>query len=194
MTALTLNLSSLVNKVSDRDLELLSRDNPNARLETNSKGQLIIMSPTGGETGKKNGDLFGQVWYWNKQQQNLGVVFDSSTGFRLLNNAVRSPDVSWITNDKWNALSVEQRRKYLPVAPDFAIELMSPTDSLSELQNKMREYMDCGVRLGWLINPDEKQVEIYRQGQNKEILDNPQTLSGEDIMPGLIVDLSEILG
>ena len=194
MTALTLNLSSLVNKVSDRDLELLSRDNPNARLETNSKGQLIIMSPTGGETGKKNGDLFGQVWYWNKQQQNLGVVFDSSTGFRLLNNAVRSPDVSWITNDKWNALSAEQRRKYLPLAPDFAIELMSPTDSLSELQNKMREYIECGVRLGWLINPDEKQVEIYRQGQNKEILDNPQTLSGEDIMLDLIVDLSEIFG
>ena len=193
MTTLTLNLSSLVDKVSDRELELLSGDNPDARLETNSKGQLLIMAPTGGETGKKNGDLFGQLWYWNRQQQNSGIVFDSSTGFKLSNNAVRSPDVSWVAIEKWNSLTKEQRRKYLPLAPDFAIELMSPTDSLSELQNKMKEYIDCGVRLGWLINPDEKQVEIYRQGKNTEILDNPQTLLGEDVLPSLIVDLLDIL-
>ena len=193
MTALTLNLSSLVNKVSDRELELLSRDNPDARLETNSKGQLIIMPPTGGETGKKNGDLFGQVWYWNRKQPNSGVVFDSSTGFKLINNAVRSLDVSWLAMEKWNSLTTRQRRKCLPLAPDFAIELMSPTDSLNELQNKMKEYIDCGVRLGWLINPDDKQVEIYRQGKETEILDNPQTLSGENVLPSLMVDLLEIL-
>ena len=193
MTALTLNLSSLVDKVSDRELELLSRDNPDARLETNSIGQLIIMPPTGGETGERNSELIFQVKFWNKQSK-LGKVFDSSTGFKLSNDAVRSPDVSWIPLLKWNALSAEQKRKYLPVDPDFVLELMSPTDSLSNVQNKMNEYMNCGVKLGWLINPDDKQVEIYRIGKDTEIVDNPQTLSGENVMPNLIVDLSEILG
>ena len=193
MTAVTLNLSSLLDKVSDRQLELLARDNPDARLETNSIGRLIIMPPNGGETGNRNSDLLIQIGIWNKQNK-LGKVFDSSTGFKLPNNAVRSPDVSWISLFKWNALSATQRKKYLPLAPDFVLELMSPTDSLNELQNKMKEYMNCGVRLGWLINPEDRQVEIYRHSKDTEILDNPQSLSGEDVMPNLIVDLSEILG
>lgn len=193
MTAVILNLSSLLDKVSDRDLELLSRDNPDARLETNSIGQLIIMPPTGGETGNRNLRLAFQIELWNSKSK-LGKVFDSSTGFKLPNNAVRSPDVSWISLAKWNALSATQRRKYLPLAPDFVLELMSPNDSLNELQNKMKEYINCGVKLGWLINPDDQQVEIYRLEKNPEILDNPQSLSGEDVMPNLIVDLSEILG
>ena len=193
MTAVILNLSSLLDKVSDRDLELLSRDNPDARLETNSIGQLIIMPPTGGETGNRNLRLAFQIELWNSKSK-LGKVFDSSTGFKLPNNAFRSPDVSWISLAKWNALSATQRRKYLPLAPDFVLKLMSPNDSLNELQNKMKEYVNCGVKLGWLINPDDQQVEIYRLGKNPEILDNPQSLSGEDVMPNLIVDLSEILG
>ena len=192
MTAVTLNLSSLLNKVSDRHLELLARDNPDARLETNSIGQLIIMPPTGGETGNRNSDLLIQIGIWNKQNK-LGKIFDSSTGFKLPNDAVRSPDVSWISLAKWNALSATQKRKYLPLAPDFVLELRSPTDSLNELQNKMREYINCGVKLGWLINPDDRQVEIYRHRKDLEILDNPQSLSGEDVMPKLIVDLSGIL-
>ena len=191
MTALTLNFSSLVGQISDKELEALSRDNPDARIETNSHGHLIIMSPTGGETGERNGELIFQVKLWNKQTKR-GLVFDSSTGFRLSNNAVRSPDVSCIPNSTWNALTKEQRRKYLPVDPDFIIELMSPSDYLSDVQSKMREYISCGVRLGWLINPDAKKVEIYRQGQDTEVLDNPQTLSGEDIMSGLVVNLEEI--
>lgn len=191
MTALTLNLSSLIEKISDRDLELLARDNPDARLEKNSQGQLIFMSPTGGETGNRNLRLAFQVELWNKQNK-LGKVFDSSTGFKLSNDAVRSPDVSWIPLSAWNSLTKQQRRKYLPIDPYFVIELMSPTDILSNIQNKMKEYINCGVRLGWLINPDDKQVEIYRQDKEKELLDNPQTLSGEDIMSGLVVDLSEI--
>ena len=191
MTALTLNFSSLVGRISDRDLELLSRDNPDARLETNSQGHLIFMSPTGGETGERNGELFFQIKLWNKRSK-LGKVFDSSTGFRLSNNAIRSPDVSWIPNSKWNALTREQKRKYLPLAPDFVLELMSPSDNLSEIRNKMREYIDCGVRLGWLINPDERKVEIYRQGREIEVLNNPQTLRGEAIMSGLVVSLEEI--
>ncbi|MEL6437669.1 MAG: Uma2 family endonuclease [Cyanobacteria bacterium J06621_8] len=193
MTALTLNLSSLIDRISDRELEALARDNPDARLETNSQGQLIFMPPTGGATGNRNLKLAFQVELWNSQN-NLGKVFDSSTGFKLSNDAVRSPDVSWIPGFKWNALSAEQRRKYLPIDPDFVIELMSPTDDLDELHNKMKEYIDCGVKLGWLINPNDRQVEIYRQGQDAEILENSQSLSGENIMPNLIVDLSEILG
>ena len=191
MTANPLNLSSLVEKISDRDLELLSRDNPDARFETDSNGRLISMSPTGSETSKRNSDLLIQIGIWNKQSK-LGKVFDSSGGFKLSNGAVRSPDVSWVKIETWNSLSKEQKRKYAPLEPDFVLELMSPTDDLDELQNKMREYMSCGVRLGWLINPDDQQVEIYRQGEEPEILDNPQTLSGEDNMPNLIVDLSEI--
>ncbi|NBD16898.1 MAG: Uma2 family endonuclease [Cyanobacteria bacterium] len=207
MTALTLNLSSLVDKISDRQLEHLSRDNPDARLETNSRGQLIFMSPTGGETSEKNSELIFQVQSWNKQSK-LGKVFDSSGGFKLSNEAIRSPDVSWISISKWNTLShrlrlpkreapavtvgKEQRKTFLPVEPDFVIELMSPTDVFSQLQQKMKEYINCGVKLGWLINPDARQVEIYHQGKEKEVLDHPQTLSGEDILPGLVVDLTEI--
>ena len=205
---MSLNLSSLIGKISDRELEILSRDNPDARLETNSQGQLIFMSPQsvrsdrrkttgnvitlrGGETGDRNLELAFQIKLWNKQSR-LGKVFDSSTGFRLSNDAIRSPDVSWIPLAQGNSLTPQQKRKYLPLDPYFVIELMSPSDILSNAQNKMREYMSCGVEFGWLINPDDRQVEIYCQGQEKEVFNNPQTLSGEDMMSGLIVDLAEI--
>jgi len=191
MSAFTLNLSSLVDSISDRQLEALSRDNPDARLERDSQGHLIFMSPTGGETGNRNGELFFQIKLWNKQSK-LGQVFDSSTGFKLSNGAVRSPDVSWVANSKWNSLTKQQKRKFVPLDPDFVLELMSPTDDLDKLQNKMKEYINCGVNLGWLINPDDRQVEIYRPGKKKEVLNNPLTLSGEEILSGLVVDLSEI--
>lgn len=191
MTAFTLNLSSLVDRISDRQLEVLSRDNPDARLETNRQGHLIFMSPTGAETGDRNGELLFQIKLWNKQSK-LGKVFDSSTGFKLSNGAVRSPDVSWVAHSKWNSLTKQEKRKFPSLNPDFVLELMSPTDDLDELQNKMEEYINCGVKLGWLINPDERQVEIYRQGKEKEVLNHPLTLSGEEILSGLIVDLAEI--
>jgi Uma2 family endonuclease len=191
MSAIALNLQHFTPSLSDRDLETLSRDNPDARLETNSNGQLIFLSPTGGETGDRNLELAFQIKLWNKQNQ-LGKVFDSSTGFKLSSGAVRSPDVSWIPLKKWNALSKEQRRKFLPIDPDFIIELMSPTDELRTTQQKMSEYMSCGVKLGWLINPDARQVEIYRTKKDKETIDNPQSLSGENILSGLTVDLTEI--
>ena len=191
MTSVTLSLKPFIDKVSETDLEQLCQENPDARLETNTDGQLIIMSPTGSQSGKRNTSLIFQVELWNRQQ-NLGIVFDSSTGFKLSNGAIRSPDVSWVTLTKWNSLTKKQQRKFAPIDPDFVIELMSPTDDLDELQNKMQEYINCGVKLGWLINPDEKQVEIYRQQQEPEILNNPATLSGEDILPGLIVDLKDI--
>ncbi len=188
-----LNLSSIISPISDRDLERLSRDNPDRRLETDAYGKLVIMSPTGSETSDRNSELIFQVKLWNKSSK-LGKVFDSSGGFRLSNGAVRSPDVSWITIAKWNALTKEQKRKFAPIDPDFAIELKSPSDDLQILQKKMTEYKLCGVLLGWLIDPDTKQVEIYRQGQEKEVLKNPANLSGENIMPGLNVDLTEIWG
>ncbi|HHP7231721.1 MAG TPA: Uma2 family endonuclease [Xenococcaceae cyanobacterium] len=172
MTSITLSLKPFIDQISETDLEYLCKENPEARLEINTEGQLIIISPTGSESGKRNTSLIFQVELWNRQQ-NSGIVFDSSTGFKLSNGAIRSPDVSWVTLAKWNSLTKQQQRKFAPIDPDFVIELMSPTDDLDELQRKMQEYRDCGVRLGWLINPDAKQVEIYRQPEEIEILKNP---------------------
>lgn len=149
------------------------------------------MSPTGSNSGRKNTKLIFQVELWNSQS-NLGVTFESSTGFILSNGAVRSPDVSWIELSRWNDLTSEQQEGFAPIDPDVVIELRSPTDQLVELQQKMSEYLDCGVKLGWLINPQDKQVEIYRSGKAKEVLDNPQFLSGEDILPELTLDLATI--
>jgi Uma2 family endonuclease len=187
----TIDVRAFTDSISDRALQQLCRENPELRFETNAKGKLIVMSPTGSESGKRNGDLFGQIWYWNRQNK-LGVVFDSSTGFKLSNGATRSPDVSWIAIERWNSLSDEQKKGFAPIDPDFVIELMSPTDNLEELQQKMSEYISCRVKLGWLINPDVKEVEIYRIDRDKQIISNPTSLSGENILPGLTLDLSEI--
>ncbi len=187
----TINIKAFTDSISDRALEQLCRENPDLRFETDANGKLIIMSPTGSQSGKRNADLIYQVQSWNRQYK-LGEVFDSSTGFKLANGATRSPDVSWIAIERWNSLSDKQKRGFAPIDPDFAIELMSPTDNLSETRQKMMEYVICGVKLGWLINPDQKEVEIYRSGRDKEILTNPNSLSGEDILPGLNVDLSDI--
>ena len=149
------------------------------------------MPPTGGETGKRNTDLIVQLGIWNRQTK-LGEVFDSSTGYKLPNGANRSPDVSWIRQDRWDSLTSEQKQKFIPLAPDFVLELMSPNDYLINTQVKMKEYLDNGVKLGWLINPEAKQVEIYRLGQDVESLNSPQSLSGEDILPGFTLDLANI--
>lgn len=186
-----IDVKALTNSISDRTLEQLCRANPELKFETDAEGKLIVMSPTGSESGKRNGDLLIQVGIWNRQSQQ-GVVFDSSTGFKLSNGAIRSPDVTWIAVNRWNSLSDRQQRGFAPIDPDFVIELISPTDDLSTIQNKMAEYISCGVQLGWLINPDQKEVEIYRIGHDKQVISNPSSLSGEDILPGLTVDLSEI--
>ena len=191
MTSYAINLKPLVDHISDSDLEGLSANNPELKFETNADGKLIVMSPTGTLTGEKNADLIYQFQAWNRQCR-LGKVFDSSTGFKLSNDSVRSPDVSWMTISKWNSLTDKQKRGFAPIDPDFVLELMSPTDDLMTVQQKMEEYMTCDIKLGWLINPEQKQVEIYRIGQDKEILNNPSSLSGEDVMPNLIVDLSDI--
>lgn len=187
-----IDVRALTEKISDYQLEQLCKENPDRRFEINAQGKLIIMPPTGSESGKLNGDLFGQVWYWNRQSKS-GIVFDSSTGFKLSNSAIRSPDVSWIAIKRWNSLSDKLKRGFAPIVPDFVIELLSPCDELSITQSKMQEYLSCGVKLGWLINPDSKEVEIYRLGKEKEMLKNPSSLSGEEILPGLTVDLRDIL-
>lgn len=187
----TIDIRAFTNAISDRTLAQLCRENPNLRFETDANGKLIVMSPTGSESGKLNGDLFGQIWYWNRQTK-LGVVFDSSTGFKLSNGAIRSPDVSWIRIDRWNSLNDKQRRGFAPIDPDFVIELVSPTDEVLTTREKMKEYINCGVKLGWLIDPDRKEVEIYRYGVDRELVEHPDSLLGEELLPGLTVDLADI--
>lgn len=187
----TINIKALANSITDEQFEQLCAQNRDTKFELTSQGELIVMSPTGSESGRQNGDLFGQIWYWNRQTK-LGIVFDSSTGFTLPNDAKRSPDVSWIKKSRWDELTTKQKRKFAPLAPDFVIELLSPNDRLSDVQSKMTEYQACGVKLGWLIYPDEKRVEIYRVGKETEVLLEPKNLSGEDLMPKLTVDLQEI--
>ena len=177
--------------LTDEQFYQLCQDNRDLRFERNGNGDMIIMSPTGGETGERNSEINFQIKLWNKQYQ-LGKVFDSSTGFTLPNGADRSPDAAWITLEKWNNLTLKQRQKFLPLCPNFVIELRSPSDSLKSLQEKMQEYIENGTKLGWLINRKDKQVEIYRPNKQVEILDNPTTLSGEDILANFVLNLELI--
>ncbi len=190
MTALILNNSEITPITHDQFYQLCVA-NRDLRLERTAKGDLIIMPPTGGETSKRNSDINLELALWNRQTQ-LGITFDSSGGFTLPNGADFSPDAAWIPLEKWESLTAEQKTKFLPLSPDFVIELRSPSDSLKLLQLKMQEYIDNGTRLGWLINPKNRQVEIYHQGREKEILENPTTLSGEDILPGFVLNISLI--
>lgn len=187
MTQLLLNLNPIIQLTSEQFYQLCL-ENPDLKIERNAEGELLIMPPTGGETGRQNARINAQLWLWNEQTQ-LGEVFDSSTGFTLPNHANRSPDASWVEKSKWIALTAEQKEKFLPLCPDFVIEILSPSDSLFQTQAKMAEYLENGCRLGWLINRKNQQVEIYRVGQETEILDSPLTLSGEDILPGFNLDL-----
>ena len=190
MTAVTLQIPKSLKFTDDKFVEIVAA-NKDLRLELSSQGELSIMSPTGGETGNRNFEMCLDLGYWNRQN-GLGKAFDSSTGFKLPNGATRSPDVSWIKIERWNALTPEQRKKFLPLCPDFVIELVSESDDLADTQAKMREYIANGLRLGWLINPKSQQVEIYLQNQEIEVLESPTSLSGEDILPGFILDLQPI--
>lgn len=184
---LTLN----INLTDDQYFELC-QNNRDLRFERTAIGELIIMSPTGSDTGNRNFDIAVEVGIWNKQTK-LGKGFDSSTGFKLPNGTECSPDVAWIKKERWDSLTPEQKKKFAPIAPDFVIELRSSSDNLKPLQKRMQEYIDNGVRLAWLIDRKNKRVEIYRPNQDVEILENPSSLSGEDVLPGFILDLTEIL-
>ena len=176
-------------RVTNEEFELLCQDNPDLRLELTAAGELVTMSPAGYESSEKNGELFMDVGIWNRQAK-LGRVFDSSGGFTLPNGAVKSPDVTWIEKSK--LAGVAPGVTFPVVVPDFVVELRSQSDSLKTLQEKMQEYRANGVRLGWLVNPQNKQVEIYRLGQEVEVLQSPTTLSGEDVLPGFVLELSAI--
>jgi len=190
MNALTVNLNPII-ELTDEQFFQLCQVNRDVKFERTATGELIIMPPTGGETGNRNAGLTALLWLWN-QQNKLGVVFDSSTCFKLPNGANRSPDAAWIKLLRWNTLTAEQKEKFPPICPDFVIELLSPSDSLKVAQEKMQEYRDNGVRLGWLINRKSGEVEIYRIGKELEVLENPGSLSGEDVLPGFMLDLAAI--
>ena len=190
MTAITLNLNSLI-KLTSEQFYQLCEENPDLKLERNANGELIVMPPTGGETGRSNSKFNLQMGLWNEQTQ-LGEAFDSSTGFTLPNGADRSPDASWVEKSRWSALTPQQKEKFIPLCPDFAVEILSPTDSLKKTQEKMQEYMENGCRLGWLINRKKREVEIYHPGQDVEVLQSPLTLSGENVLPGFILNLQKI--
>ncbi len=182
----TLNLDTV--HLTDEQFYQLCQNNRDFQFERNAKGELIIMSPVGGDSGNREADLIIDLGIWNRQT-GLGYTFSSSTVFKLPNGADRSPDAAWIRRERWESLTPEQRRKFPPIAPDFVIELRSATDDLEMLRSKMWEYLDAGVQLGWLINPQQQQVEIYRHGQC-EVRNLPTELSAEDTLPGFSLSLS----
>jgi len=191
MVSLTLPLVLETTQVhlSDEQFYQLCLSNPDLTIERTAKGALIVMTPVGGEGGSYEADHIIDLGNWNRQT-GLGKVFSSSTLFKLPNGGDRSPDAAWIELSRWQALTPQQRRKFPPIAPDFVIELRSPTDDLALLRTKMQEYMDAGVRLGWMFNPKDQHVEIYRQGQPKELRQLPTQLSGEDVLPGFMLSVN----
>lgn len=188
---ITLDLKTV--NLTDEQFYQLCIKNPEIQVERTPQGDLILMSPVGGDSGNQEIELGADLVIWNRQTK-LGKVFSSSTIFRLPNGGDRSPDAAWVELSRWKALTLEQRRKFPPIAPDFVIELRSSTDSLKTLQTKMQEYLESGVRLGWLFNPKDQQVEIYQLGKAKETYSLPTTLSGEDVLPGFTLRVSSFEG
>jgi Uma2 family endonuclease len=191
VTALTLNLDSIAHLTHDQFRELC-RENRDIRLELTAKGELIVMPPTGWESGNRNIKLAARLQNWT-ETDGTGIAFDSSTGFILPSGAIRSPDAAWVASERLTALNPDPEG-FLPLAPDFVIELRSASDRLKPLQDKMQEYIDNGVRLGWLLNPKDRTVEIYRMAQGIEVLQSPTEVSGEDVLPGFVLSLEEIFG
>ena len=186
----TVHLKPVVELTPDRFFELagINRD---LRMELTAEGELIVMPPAGSESSDQNAEITMQLRMWAKRD-GTGRTFDSSGGFTLPNGAVRSPDASWVERSKWEALTNEQRKKFVPLCPDFVIGLHSPTDSLSVLRDKMQEYLDNGARLGWLIDPEQKRVYVYRPRSEAEELHNPEKIPGDPILSGFTLDLREI--
>ncbi|MBW4643792.1 MAG: Uma2 family endonuclease [Goleter apudmare HA4340-LM2] len=181
-----LNLETV--EFTDEQFYRLCQSNRELQLERTAKGELVIMPPVGGTSGNREAGLIGLVWLWN-QQTGLGKVFSSSTVFKLPQGGDRSPDAAWIKLNRWASLTAEEQEKFPPICPDFVIELRSRTDALKPLQEKMQEYLNSGLRLGWLLNPQDEEVEIYRPNQTVEIVKFPVTLSGESVLPGFVLNL-----
>ncbi|MEQ9670733.1 Uma2 family endonuclease [Coleofasciculus sp. G2-EDA-02] len=182
-----LNLEPITTLTREQFFQLCQA-NPDVPLERSSTGELIIVTPIGGEGGRREANLIIKVGIWNEQTQ-LGVVFSSQTVFSLPGGGDRSPDVAWVELSRWQGLTQEEQEGFPPICPDFVIELRSRTDRLKPLQNKMLEYLASGLRLGWLINRKDRQVEIYRQGQEVEVIRMPVVLSGEDVLPGFTLEV-----
>lgn len=187
MTSYTLDLTPIINLTHEQFYQLCIA-NRDLRLERTPTGELIVMSPVGGKSGNLEADLITAVGSWN-QFTGLGVVFSSSTVFNLPNGGDRSPDVAWVALERWQALTSDEQEQFPPLCPDFVIELRSCTDKLPPLQAKMQEYLNSGLRLGWLINPQDQQVEIYRSGQPVEVRSFPVRLSGEAVLPEFVLEL-----
>jgi Uma2 family endonuclease len=187
---LLLDVSNTTLTVTSEQFDRLCIDNPNLRLELTPDRKLIVMAPTGGESGKRNSQLNLRVGIWNEQTE-LGEVFDSSTGydFIAMGGGKLSPDVSWIEKSRLEGVDI---KGFITLIPDFVVELRSATDSLTETKTKMREYQRLGVRLGLLINPQAQTVEIYRPGQEPEILESPESVDCNDVMPGFVLSMSRI--
>jgi Uma2 family endonuclease len=195
MESLTLNIPPTVGLTDEQFYQLCIANEP-WQLELTQAGELIIMPPTGGESGIRNSDLTTDLNLWNRKTK-LGKVFDSSTEFKLRSGAYRCPDAAWVKLERWQALTKEEQKRFPPICPDFVIELRLESDNLEKLRVKMREYQDNGASLGWLIDPQTPLVEIYRSQQDVEVLnfnfDNPPQLFGEKVLPGFILDLTIIL-
>lgn len=190
MTPIILNLNPFI-QLSDDQFYQLCQNHRDLKFERTAQGELVIMTPVGGEGGSREADLIADLVYWNRKTK-LGKVFSSSTCFKLPNGGDRSPDAAWVSLDRWHQLTAEQQKKFPPLCPDFVIELRSESDALEPLQQKMQEYLKSGLRLGWLINPQQQQVEIYRANQDKQVLEHPSQLNGEEVLPGFVFDLSFI--
>ncbi len=176
--------------LSDEQLFELCQLNQELRIERTALGELLIMSPASSDSGARNASLTGQLWLWNRTT-GLGQVFDSSAGFIFANGAMRAPDAAWIRRERWKALPLSQRQKFAPISPDFVVELKSPSDKLEDLQNKMQEYIENGVLLGWLIDPMQRRVWIYKPGTEIVMLENHRSLS-DPLLPGFELELEEI--
>jgi Uma2 family endonuclease len=178
--------------VTQEQFAALAAANRDLRLERTAQGELIVNPPTGWETGRRNRSLTGQLDHWYEEHVDLGEAFDSSTGFILPNGATRSPDASWVSRERWQTLTPEQKGTFANICPDFVVELRSSSDTLKSLQDKMSEYIDNGALLGWLIDPQHRRVEIYRPGFDVDVLENPAELSGEEVLPGFVLNLRRV--
>jgi Uma2 family endonuclease len=182
MTAITLNLEPLTQLTHEQFYELCMA-NKDVAMERSPAGELIIMPPVGGGSGYREARLISKLFNWH-EQTGLGIVFSSSTVFKLTGGGDRSPDAAWVSQERWDTLTPEEQEQFPPLCPDFVIELRSKSDRLSPLQAKMQEYLDSGLQLGWLINHQDQSVEIYRAGEDVEVVQMPTTLLGEHVLPG----------
>jgi Uma2 family endonuclease len=188
--AIVLDLRPVVS-LTDEQFYDLCRANTELRIERTADGEMSITAPTGSETSRRNAQLIAQLVVWANQDR-TGVSFDSSGGFRLPNGAIRSPDAAWVRRERWQKLPEQQKARFSPICPDFVVELRSASDDLPGLQAKMREYLDNGVQLGWLIDPQEKRIHVYRPQAQVETLESPDSLVGDPLLKGFVLVLQEI--